>query len=309
MKIKIHPLFLLMMIACAIFGGLPDILICLTTALLHECGHIFYAAKRGFACSEIKIMPYGAAAVCDVDGMRARDELCLALAGPFVNACVCVLLAGLWWFVPESYAYTDSVMKSNLAMLAINLLPAYPLDGGKALKCALCKFLSERASVVVLKVIAAVCAAMLIVAFVFSGYNISLATLALFLCVSVFEKPVKAKLINFSSNGTLKRGVEVKYMLCDENLTFLQAFKMLEEKRYLVLRLVSDEGVEREMSQDELYSAAVCHSIYDKVFGGSSLPNGSENSSSSILPTATLSTQSVPKDTASSINPEREAKS
>lgn len=307
-KIKIHPLFLLMMLACAIFGGLPNILLCLTTALLHECGHIFYAARLGFSCSEVKIMPYGAAAVCNVEGIRAKEELGLALAGPCVNGAICLLLAGTWWFFPESYAYTDLVMNANLGMLAINLLPAYPLDGGRALKCLLTKRFSQRASLIFLKCVAALCAIALCVGFIFSGFNFSLATLALFLIFSIFEKPVNATLINFSSGEAVKRGVEVKYMLCNGELTFLQAFKMLEEKKYLVLQLLDENGVADEITQDELYSLAVCHGVYDKVFEDC-LQKGSENLSFSTLPSTKQVASSTPSSIASSTTAESDEKS
>lgn len=315
MKVKIHPLFLIVMLLCAVFGGLTEILICLMTALLHECGHIFYAAKSGYACSEVKIMPYGASAVYDIEGIRLKEELLLALAGPFVNVCICVFLAGLWWFFPESYAYTDTVMGANIAMLLVNLLPAYPLDGGRAMRCVLRKFMRERACLIVLKVIAALCAVGLVVAFFLTGYNLSLATLAVFLALSIFEKPPKASLINFTSKGKLKRGIEVKYVLCDNTVTFLQAFKMLEDKRYLVLQLALDDGVGDEITQDELYDMALCHSVYDRVFEGepTSQPylalNEAENNCSSIFPSATPSTQDIPKDTPSSTTPDSDEKS
>ena len=130
-KISIHPLFVAAGIFSALFGGLPVFMIYTLTALLHECGHIFCAHGMGFACSGIKLMPYGAAAVCEIEGISARDEVKLALAGPAVNAAVCVALAGLWWFLPDTYAWADTVMQANAVMLAINILPAYPLDGGR----------------------------------------------------------------------------------------------------------------------------------------------------------------------------------
>lgn len=315
MKIKIHPLFLLVMLLCAVFGGLINILLCLMTALLHECGHIFYAAKSGYACNEVKIMPYGASAVYDIEGIRLKEELFLALAGPAVNVCICVFLAGLWWFFPESYAYTDTVMRANIAMLIVNLMPAYPLDGGRALRCVLRKHLSERTSIIVIKVIAALCVVGLAVAFFLTGYNLSLAVLALFLTLSIFEKPPKASLINFTSKGRLKRGIEVKYVLCDNSITFLKAFKMLEDNRYLVLQLASEGGVADEITQDELYDMALCHSVYDRVFEGEYANqsyfalNELENNSSSIQPSATPSTQAIPSDTASSTMPDNDEKS
>lgn len=310
MKLSIHPLFFAVMIFCALFGGLPTALICLVTALMHECGHIFCAARMGFKCEKIKIMPYGAAAMCDVEGIRAGDEIKLALAGPAVNAAVCVALAGLWWFFPETYAYTDTVLYANLAMLAVNLLPAYPLDGGRVAGCVLTKLFSKRVSAIALRVIAALCAALLTVAFFLSGYNPTLLIFALFLVCSAIEKPPSAQLVNFSSAGKLKRGIEVKYVLCDGNLTYREAFKKLDDKRYLVLQLY-DGGVADEITQDELYAQATEHSFYDRVFDdgkeeGYFSRNDLENNSPETLPSVIALTQSTPNESASSTAPESE---
>ena len=100
MKISIHPLFVAAGILSALFGGLPVFVIYTLTALLHECGHIFCAGSMGFTCEKIRLMPYGAAAVCDIDGIKWRDEVALALAWPAVNAAICMGVAALWWFFP-----------------------------------------------------------------------------------------------------------------------------------------------------------------------------------------------------------------
>ncbi|MGN0804476.1 MAG: site-2 protease family protein [Candidatus Coproplasma sp.] len=314
MKVKIHPLFFLALIFCAVFGGLPLLLICLVTALLHECGHIFCAERLGFKCEEIKIMPYGASAVCDIEGIRAKDEIILALAGPFVNACICVVLAGLWWFFPISYAYTDTAMYANLAMLIVNLLPAYPLDGGRVVGCVLTKFLGKRKSEIVLKISAVICAIALVVGFFFTRYNISLPVFAVFLLFSAIEKKPSAIRIDFSSK-VKKTGKEIKYVLCNRDVTFLQAYKMLDDRRYLVLQLYNNGEIADEITQDELYSLSVRHSIYDKVFEESDLSedadyfsrNESLNSSSQGLPSANPVTHSTPKDMALSATSDSEA--
>ena len=309
MKISVHPLFFAAIIACAVFGGLPVALICFVTALLHECGHIFCASKMGFECEKIKIMPYGAAAVCALDGIRAGDEIKLALAGPLVNAVICVFLAGLWWFFPETYAYTDYVLYANASMLIVNLLPAYPLDGGRVAGCLLTKLFGKKISHIVLKVTAGLIAAGLTVAFFFTGYNPTLLFFAAFLVCSIFEKAPKAELLNFASGDKLKRGIEVKYVLCDRHLTFKRAFKYLDDKRYLVLQLY-DGGVADEITQDELYELATTHTFYDEVFGDDYLSRKErENSWLDTLPEIAALTQSTPNDTASSTAPESEEKS
>ncbi len=309
MKITIHPLFFAVMIFCALFGGLPMTLIFLVTALMHECGHVFCAARMGFRCERIKIMPYGAAAVCDLDGIKPADEVRLALAGPLVNAAICVALAGLWWFFPDTYAYTDSVMLANLSMLIVNLLPAYPLDGGRALGCLLKKFFGRKKALITLKIISLVCAAGLIAGFFVSGFNPSFLTFGLFLICSAIEKAPRAELINFSSQGKLKRGIEVKYVLCDADLTFKDAFKMLDDRRYLVLQLY-DGSIADEITQDELYDLACFHGVYDKVFedDGYLSRNERENSSLETLLPSTAETHSAPNETLSETASESEAK-
>lgn len=262
MKISIHPLFFAVLIFSALFGGLLICIICVLTALLHECGHIFCAARYGYECERIRLMPYGAAAVCDIDGISAADEIKLALAGPAVNAAICVATAGLWWFFPQTYAYTDIIMYASLAMLAVNLLPAYPLDGGRVAGCLLSRLFGQKIADVVLRVLNLIVASALAAAFFFCA-NATLLVFALFLLCSAFEKRSPAVRINFSSPSRLRRGQEIKCVLVDGKLTVLAAVRLLDDKRYLILRNRDDGS---ELTQDQLYAVISERGIYDSVW-------------------------------------------
>ena len=122
---------------------------------------------------------------------------------------------------------------------------------------------------------------------------------------SAFEKPVRAVRINFSSTVRLRRGIEVKYVLCDENLTFKDAIKRLSDRHYVVFQLY-DGGVAEEITQDELYELSVSHSVYDRVFGDYLSRKDLPNSLSSMLPSISEETQSTPNDIPSSTAPESE---
>ena len=275
MKIGVHPLFFAVGLASAIFGGLPEFVICTLTALLHECGHIFCAHRMGFECKGIKLAPYGASAECRLQGIRPADEVKLALAGPLVNACICVALAGLWWFEPITYAYTDTVMQANAVMLAINVLPAYPLDGGRVARCAFERFLSERVANIVVRALSPLFACGFIVLYIFGGMGASALVFAAFLVVSAFEKPLPASRINFCTPAALARGLEVKYILVDGRVTYRRAVKFLDEKRYVIF--VCNE---KKLTQDELYEGFLSHGLYDCIFGenlGDSVENGAED--------------------------------
>lgn len=265
MKIKIHPLFFALGIACAFFGSLPSFLICVLTALIHECGHVFYATSIGYKCKKITLAPYGASAFCQIDGISYKDEIFLALSGPLVNVFLCVACAGLWWFFPETYGFTDVIMQANATMLAINLLPAYPLDGGRVLNCILRSFLKEKAVSVILKISGALVAFALAVLYFTCIKNLSLLIFCAFLVLSLFEKGEQTALIDFSVKNKLCGGLQVKYVLVDKDITFRKALKFLNSRQYLILQLYDGDCLQ-EMTQDEMYQKLLSSSVYDKVF-------------------------------------------
>lgn len=262
-KLTLHPLFIALGLASAIFGGLPVFLIYALTALLHECGHIFCAARMGFTCEKISLMPYGAAAICDTDGISAKDEVKLALSGPAVNALICVATAGLWWFFPVTYAYTDTVFNASLVMLLINLLPAYPLDGGRVLRCIMGAFLTKKAAVVTLRVLSVVLAALFVLVFFFAVKNITFLTFAVFLVFSAFEKEPLLSRINFSAKKPA-RGKEVKHIMLSENSTYRDALRHIDSGKYLIFQFYSG-GVLDEITEDELFDDLQFHGLYDKI--------------------------------------------
>lgn len=263
MKITVHPLFLAVGIASALFGGLPIFLVCAVTALLHECGHIFCAEKMGFECTKISLMPFGAAATCDIEGISPTDEIRLALAGPAVNLALCVAVAGLWWFYPETYAYTDLIFYANGAMLVLNLLPAYPLDGGRVARCALTKFMPRRAVNITLRVINVAAVIALIFIFIFAYRNISLLLVGAFLLCSAVSKAPPARKINFAARKK-KRGREIRYVILDESATFRDALRFVDSSRYLVLQIYGDKFLD-EITEDELYERLLNGNLYDRI--------------------------------------------
>ena len=136
MRFAVHPLFLLFGVWYAFSGRLFLFLVSTLVALMHECGHAFAAARVGYRLDKIVLMPYGALISGDIEGIGLKDEIKVTLAGPLVNAATAVLFVALWWFFPETYAYTDVAAYASAAIALVNLIPAYPLDGGRILYCA-----------------------------------------------------------------------------------------------------------------------------------------------------------------------------
>ena len=108
-------------------------------AIHHECAHAFAAAKLGYKLNQIVLMPFGAMIDGDLQGISLKDEIFVAVCGPLCNLVTAGFFIALWWLTPTMYAFTDTACYSSLSIALINLLPAYPLDGGRVLKCALAR--------------------------------------------------------------------------------------------------------------------------------------------------------------------------
>jgi stage IV sporulation protein FB len=128
---------------CIVTGEVTELL-CATLALLvHEAAHAIAAKNAGFRIERIAFYPFGA--VMKLDGGPIDRDLfwTVAAAGP-----VCSLTAaGILQLVKPLFGaseITALLIRVNLAIGLINLLPAYPLDGGRILCAALLKTLRER---------------------------------------------------------------------------------------------------------------------------------------------------------------------
>jgi stage IV sporulation protein FB len=135
------------------FGGVVFMLLLFACVVLHELGHALTARHWGVRTSEIVLYPFGG--VARVDRMPSgRAELVIALAGPLVNLVLAGML-GVALFVLRSHSpgtleelIADApvlwqLLWANLILFGFNLLPAFPMDGGRVLRAALSLVLGE----------------------------------------------------------------------------------------------------------------------------------------------------------------------
>ena len=116
-------------------------------------------------------MPFGAVARGDIDGLNIKDNIKIALGGPVINLAVGLLFVALWWLFPEIYPFTEAVVQANFSLATVNLIPAYPLDGGRVLSSALALAFGRERSFKICKVSAVVFSLLLISAFVFKIFT------------------------------------------------------------------------------------------------------------------------------------------
>ncbi|MEM6294751.1 MAG: site-2 protease family protein [Myxococcota bacterium] len=108
------------------------------SVLLHEFGHALTARRFGISTRRIVLWPMGGVAQLEGDPRTPRQELLIALAGPAVNFA---LAAGLFavssLFGLAEYGLLQSLIFANVTLGVFNLLPAFPMDGGRVLRAAL----------------------------------------------------------------------------------------------------------------------------------------------------------------------------
>jgi Zn-dependent protease/predicted transcriptional regulator len=108
--------------------------------LLHELGHAVQARRDGMEIEGITLWLFGGVAKFKGTFPSAGAEFRIAIAGPLVSLVLGLVFAGAAWVIPspeESDAVLAWLGYINLTLLAFNLLPALPLDGGRVLRAIL----------------------------------------------------------------------------------------------------------------------------------------------------------------------------
>ena len=167
--IKVHVTFFLILILGAVQWGQPYgaigavygvvlmilLFVCVT---LHELGHSLVAQRFGVAVREIVLLPLGGVALLERNATKPWQEFLIAAAGPLVNVVIAILLFGITGAAaamgnfdgsalqlnspPSISAMLVWLLQANIMLVLFNLIPAFPLDGGRMLRATLAMFLS-----------------------------------------------------------------------------------------------------------------------------------------------------------------------
>ena len=143
--VRLHLTFLLFLgwIAYAAGGrGLALVTALFVCVTLHEFGHALTARRYGVETRSITLYPIGGLAMLN-GRLDPRHELWVALAGPAVNLVIVAVivfgttLANVAPFDPTSFL--GALAAANLVMVIFNMVPAFPMDGGRVLRALLAR--------------------------------------------------------------------------------------------------------------------------------------------------------------------------
>lgn len=157
--LRIHATFLLLLgwigvsywmlskSAQTMLAGIGFILALFGCVMVHEMGHALAARKFGIKTADITLLPIGGLARLERIPDNPKQELWIAIAGPAVNVAIAMLLyvwlifGHHWEPLSQLRAATgplaERLLVANISLVLFNLIPAFPMDGGRVLRALL----------------------------------------------------------------------------------------------------------------------------------------------------------------------------
>jgi Zn-dependent protease/CBS domain-containing protein len=142
-----------------VLSGLAFVLSLFVCVTLHEFGHALTAKRFGIRTRDITLLPIGGLARAERIPSDPRQELAITLAGPAVTLLIAAALflglrlSGTWEPVTvvtmTSGPFAERLMLVNLGLAAFNMLPAFPMDGGRVLRALLALRLNHTRATVI----------------------------------------------------------------------------------------------------------------------------------------------------------------
>jgi Zn-dependent protease len=228
-RLELHVTFLLFIGWIAVTQGLfagesaralaavALLLLVFACVVLHELGHALTARRFGIATRDIVLLPIGGVARLERMPERPGQEILVAIAGPAVNVLIATLLVLLMAAAGRPPALSDfrgglleTLLLVNVAMVAFNLLPAFPMDGGRVLRALLALKLPYVRATRIASGVGQGAALLLGVLGLFAFHNTMLAFVALFVFLAAGEERAMVR------SRTSLRGLPVRVaMLTD----------------------------------------------------------------------------------------------
>lgn len=156
-EIRIHMTFLLLLAFWGLDGyqrggavaAMNDVILVIAVfacVVLHELGHALAARRYGIKTPDITVLPIGGLARLSRMPDKPSEEIVIAIAGPLVNVVIAAVLFAVLGIVDmravshvgdPTYNLVAQVAGTNVLLVLFNLIPAFPMDGGRVLRALL----------------------------------------------------------------------------------------------------------------------------------------------------------------------------
>lgn len=224
------------------------VLLVFVCVVLHEYGHALMARRFGVGTLDVILSPIGGVARLRNMPEKPAHELWIALAGPFVNVVIAALMTGLLFVLqreallgffsggtfeemagelesqPNSLGYVMlvGVLALNLTLVLFNMLPAFPMDGGRVLRALLAMRLGRLRATRIASIIGQIIAIGFVI-FAISNSHFSLGLIGVFVFMMASKEYQSVKMDALLSEHTVADVMRTDFANLHETDTMLQA--------------------------------------------------------------------------------------
>jgi len=242
----------------AAVGGVLFILILFACVVLHEFGHAFAGKAFGINTPDITLLPIGGVARLEQIPEDPVQELIIAAAGPAVTAVIALgaFIGGGSWAYPPSMASSipDVLFTTNVVLLLFNLLPAFPMDGGRVLRALLATRMSYARATQVAATVGQGFA--FIFGFIGLLWNPFLIFIALFVYIGASQEAALAQMKDVSRRFPVSSAMVREFRTLSENSSLQEAVDALLATSQHDFPVVDETGnVTGILTRNDLISA------------------------------------------------------
>lgn len=275
-KIFIHWSFFILIIWIIISGilrrnntfeilySIAFILTIFCCVILHELGHALVAKRFHYKTKDIILLPIGGMARMDELPENPKQELLVAIAGPVVN----VIIAGIVYpFIPwneirntplnelliDENNFLFSLFFVNISLAVFNLIPAFPMDGGRVFRA----LLSMRMDRIKATAIAAYTGQTIAVLFFILGilFNPILALIAVFIFITAQAENDQVRSKFILQNYKVKDLASGHFHKLDQSATIMDAAKLLLSVQSTSFLIMNGEKIVGTLNRDGIIRA------------------------------------------------------
>jgi stage IV sporulation protein FB len=248
--IRINKFFIPYMLLLIVLGFKGQLFIAFTIASAHEIVHYLTAVYFGFTGFDVEFLPVGTVLIIkELDEASVKEDFIISLSGPISN----IILAGIFFYLYKKFNISTLYMlyMGNISIGLFNLLPAFPLDGGRILRDILnFKVNLKRANTLTVYigfVIGVILMFYYITYFFLSSGNFSIGLIALFIMYSSYKEKERIvylimgdiikKKYKFMKRGYLENRSVSIYFKND----LLTALSILDKNQYNLFTILDND--------------------------------------------------------------------
>ena len=231
--------------------------------LLHEYGHALMARRFGIGTHDITLLPIGGVARLERMPDKPSQELWVALAGPAVNVVIAGLLA-IWLSVAGTWQplaslgiaegnLVERIMAANVFLVVFNLLPAFPMDGGRVVRALLAMKLDYSRATQIAASLGKGMALMFAVAGLFG--NPMLILIALFVWIGATQEAAATQFKSAVAGGLVREAALANFATVPPSATLRDLTKIMLSESQQDFPVVENGGVVGILVHAEILAA------------------------------------------------------